>query len=104
MRILKADDYLKYIPAIILTTSSNHKDVLECYRHNISREHLFSWYNWCLGDNCVNISLKNYSLSPQKRKEENEKYLERLRQRVVDAEETLKKEIEEYERRMESWI
>jgi CheY-like chemotaxis protein len=32
---LKADDYLKYIPAIILTTS-NHKDVLECYRIGIA--------------------------------------------------------------------
>ena len=29
LQILKADDYLKYIPAIILTTSNNHKDVLE---------------------------------------------------------------------------
>jgi CheY-like chemotaxis protein len=36
LRILKADDYLKYIPAIILTTSSNHKDVLECYRIGIA--------------------------------------------------------------------
>jgi CheY-like chemotaxis protein len=30
LRILKKDDYLKYIPAIILTTSNNH--VLECYK------------------------------------------------------------------------
>jgi CheY-like chemotaxis protein len=36
LRILKSDDYLKYIPAIILTTSSNHKDVLECYRIGIA--------------------------------------------------------------------
>lgn len=28
--------FLKYIPAIILTTSSNHKDVLECYRIGIA--------------------------------------------------------------------
>ncbi|OCB78478.1 response regulator [Flavobacterium crassostreae] len=34
--ILKADAYLKYIPAIILTTSSNHKDVLECYKIGIA--------------------------------------------------------------------
>lgn len=34
--VLKADDYLKYIPAIILTTSNNHKDVLECYRIGIA--------------------------------------------------------------------
>ncbi|WP_298391718.1 response regulator [Flavobacterium sp.] len=36
LQILKADDYLKYIPAIILTTSNNHKDVLECYKIGIA--------------------------------------------------------------------
>ena len=34
--ILKSDDYLKYIPAIILTTSSNRSDLLECYRIGIA--------------------------------------------------------------------
>jgi CheY-like chemotaxis protein len=36
LQILKADDYLKYIPAIVLTTSNNHKDVLECYKIGIA--------------------------------------------------------------------
>lgn len=36
LRILKEDDYLKYIPAVILTTSNNHTDVLECYKIGIS--------------------------------------------------------------------
>ncbi|WP_040473711.1 response regulator [Flavobacterium frigoris] len=34
--ILKSDASLKYIPAIILTTSNNHKDVMECYRLGIA--------------------------------------------------------------------
>ncbi|MGZ9735062.1 response regulator [Flavobacterium sp. GNP002] len=34
--ILKGDDYLKYIPAIILTTSNNRKDILECYKIGIA--------------------------------------------------------------------
>ena len=34
--ILKADDVLKYIPAIILTTSNNHTDVMECYKIGIA--------------------------------------------------------------------
>lgn len=34
--ILKKDDTLKYIPAVILTTSGNHKDLLECYRIGIA--------------------------------------------------------------------
>ena len=36
LEILKKDAYLKYIPAIILTTSNNHKDVMECYRIGIA--------------------------------------------------------------------
>lgn len=36
LRILKGDDYLKFMPAIILTTSNNHKDVLECYKMGIA--------------------------------------------------------------------
>ncbi|ALJ06472.1 transcriptional regulator [Pseudalgibacter alginicilyticus] len=34
--ILKKDDVLKYIPTIILTTSNNQKDLLECYRIGIA--------------------------------------------------------------------
>ncbi|PQJ77842.1 response regulator [Polaribacter porphyrae] len=36
LKILKADDDLKHIPTIILTTSSNQKDLLECYRTGMS--------------------------------------------------------------------
>ena len=36
LSILKNDETLKYIPSIILTTSSNHKDLLECYRIGIA--------------------------------------------------------------------
>lgn len=34
--ILKKDSELKYIPAIILTTSNNHTDILECYKIGIA--------------------------------------------------------------------
>ena len=36
LQILKNDSFLKYIPAIILTTSNNHRDVLECYKIGIA--------------------------------------------------------------------
>ena len=36
LRILKNDDRLKYIPTIILTTSNNQKDLLECYKIGIA--------------------------------------------------------------------
>jgi len=34
--ILKNDDILKYIPIIILTTSNNQKDLLECYKIGVA--------------------------------------------------------------------
>lgn len=36
LKILKADDTLKYIPTIILTTSNNQRDLLECYKIGIA--------------------------------------------------------------------
>ena len=36
LSILKNNDTLKYIPTIILTTSNNLKDLLECYKIGIS--------------------------------------------------------------------
>jgi len=36
LNILKSDDVLKYIPTIILTTSQNQKDLLECYKIGIA--------------------------------------------------------------------
>lgn len=36
LKILKNDDVLKFIPSIVLTTSNNHKDVLECYKIGIA--------------------------------------------------------------------
>lgn len=36
LNILKADDILKFIPTIILTTSNNQRDLLECYKIGVS--------------------------------------------------------------------
>jgi len=36
LEILKADDVLKYLPTIVLTTSENRADLLECYRIGIA--------------------------------------------------------------------
>jgi len=36
LRILKEDEKLKYLPTIILTTSENRVDLLECYRIGIA--------------------------------------------------------------------
>ncbi|MEH6407630.1 MAG: response regulator [Leeuwenhoekiella sp.] len=36
LKILKADEALRYIPTIVLTTSANHKDVHACYEVGIA--------------------------------------------------------------------
>lgn len=36
LQILKADDVMKYLPTIILTTSENRADLLECYKIGIA--------------------------------------------------------------------
>ena len=36
LKILKKDDILKYIPTIILSTSNNQKDLLECYKTGVA--------------------------------------------------------------------
>ncbi len=36
LKELKADEHLRYIPAIIVTTSNNHKDMLESYKLGIA--------------------------------------------------------------------
>ena len=75
----------------------NFSNVLDCYKYNISKEKLFLWYEYCLEEQFVNISLAKFILSPQERKEAEEKYLEELRERVKSAEKEFKKALEEYE-------
>jgi CheY-like chemotaxis protein len=36
LKVLKNDERLKYIPTIILTTSNNQRDLLECYKIGIA--------------------------------------------------------------------
>ncbi len=36
LKIIKNDPYLKYIPTIVLTTSNNERDLLECYKIGIA--------------------------------------------------------------------
>ena len=72
-------------------------NVLDCYKHNISKEDLMRWYDWCLSNQSVHISLAKYILSPQERKEAEEKHLAELKERVDLAEKEFKKAIENYE-------
>ena len=70
--------------------------VLKCYELNISKERLMSWYDFCLSNQSVNISLAKYILSPQERREAEEKHLQELKERVELAEKEFQKAIDEY--------
>jgi hypothetical protein len=70
--------------------------ILTCYKLEITFEQFISWYDFCLSNQSVNISLAKYLLSPQERKEAEEKHLEELKNRVELAEKEFKKAMDEY--------
>ena len=70
--------------------------VLTCYKLDITFEQLINWYDFCLSNQSVNISLAKYILSPKERREAEEKHLAELKNRVELAEKEFKKAIEEY--------
>ena len=70
--------------------------ILTCYKLEITFEQFISWYNFCLENQSVNISLAKYILSPKERKEAEEKHLTELKERVEIAEKEFQKAIEEY--------
>jgi len=70
--------------------------VLKCYELDISKEQLFGWYDFCMDNHSVNISLAKFILIPQEKKEAEEKHLEELKNRVKTAQKELEKTIEKY--------
>jgi len=74
----------------------NFSDILDCYKYNISREQLFGWYDFCLSNQFVNISLARFILSPQEKREQEEKQLAQLKERVELAEKEFKEAMERY--------
>ena len=71
--------------------------VLKCYELNISKEQLFEWYDFCLENQKVNISLAKFILSPQERKEQEKIALEQSKERLKFAQEEFNKALEKYE-------
>ena len=70
--------------------------ILTCYKLEITFEQLINWYDFSLSNQSVNISLAKYILSPQERKEAEEKHLKELKNRVELAEKEFQKAIDEY--------
>lgn len=74
----------------------NFSDILTCYKLEITFEQLINWYDFCLTGQSINISLAKYILSPQERKEAEEKHLAELKERVKLAEKEFEKAMENY--------
>ena len=70
--------------------------VLDYYKHNITKEQFFEWYSFCMDNQKVNISLAKFILSPKERKEQQKKQLKELEYRVKFAEEEFKKALKEF--------
>lgn len=69
--------------------------ILECYKHKVSKEDFFNWYDTSL-DQQTDLSLAEFVMLPAKREEAREKYLVELKERVKTAEKELKQALEEY--------
>ena len=70
--------------------------ILTCYKLEITFEQFISWYDFCLDNQSVNISLAKFILSPKERREAEEKHLAELKNRVELAEKEFQKAIDEY--------
>lgn len=70
----------------------NFSDVLDCYKYNIKKEQLFSWYDYCMDNPNISISLSTFILSPQekiKKEQKEQKELIESEQRMIQAKQEL---------------
>ncbi len=78
----------------------NFSDVLACYRYNINKEQFFKWYDYCLENEYIKISLANYILDPQKKKEQEEKHIEFLKERLRTSQKELENAINNFKNKL----
>jgi len=71
-------------------------DVLDCYKHNITREQFHNWHEYCHENQFVNISLVKFILSPEEKAKKESEELKRLKENVDFAEKEFKKAMENY--------
>ena len=72
-------------------------DILDCYKHNISKEDFHNWYQYCLDNQFVNISLAKFILSPEEKAKKETEDLQRLKENVDFAKKELEKALQRYE-------
>lgn len=71
-------------------------NVLDCYELGVTRKQLFEWYDKSLTQE-IDLPLREFIISPKKLKQQREKHLEELKQRIEVAKEEFEKALEEYE-------
>ena len=71
--------------------------VLEYYKHNLKLEDFFNWYDFCLTNQKVNISLAKFIISEEDKKEQLKKQLEQSKERLQKAKEEFEKSLKEFE-------
>jgi len=74
----------------------NFSEVLDCYKHNVSKDQFHNWYEYCLENQFVNISLAKFILSPEEKAQKEAEELKRLKDNVDFAEKELEKAMENY--------
>ena len=74
----------------------NFSDVLDCYKHNVTKEDLFKWYDFYMESQKVNISLARFIISPEERLKKEEEYLQELKERVILVENKFNKALNIY--------
>lgn len=72
-------------------------DVLDCYKHKITKEQLFTWYDYILAEPYINISLSNFILSPEEKAKKEEESLKKSKKNLEMAQEEFNKAMERYE-------
>jgi hypothetical protein len=71
-------------------------DILDCYKHNISKEKFHCWYEYCIENQFVNISLAKFILSPEEKAQKEAEDLKRLKENVAFAKKEFYKAMENY--------
>lgn len=74
----------------------NFSDVLDCYKHKITKEQLFDWYYYILTEPYINISLAKYILSSEEKDKKEKESLERSIKNLEMAQEEFNKAMEKY--------
>jgi hypothetical protein len=72
-------------------------DILDCYKHKITKEQLFNWYEHNISEPYVNISLAKFILSPEERAKREKESLDISKKNLEMAQEEFNKTMEKYE-------